>query len=35
MPDEYQKFYIGINIFVIKNNQLLLGKRKNGYGAGT
>jgi len=35
MPDEYQKFYVGINIFVIKNSQILLGKRKNGYGAGT
>lgn len=35
MQDEYQKFYVGINAFVVKNNRLLLGKRKNIYGAGT
>jgi 8-oxo-dGTP diphosphatase len=29
------QFRTGINIFVIKDGQLLLGKRKNVYGAGT
>lgn len=35
MQDNYQKFYVGINVFAVKNNRLLLGKRKNIYGAGT
>jgi len=35
MQDEYKKFHIGTNVFVVKNNKLLLGKRKNIYGAGT
>ena len=35
MQDIYQTFYIGINIFVVKDTQLLLGKRKNVYGSGT
>jgi len=35
MPDLHQAFYIGINVFVVKNDQLLLGKRKNAHGAGT
>ncbi|MDD2807317.1 MAG: NUDIX domain-containing protein [Patescibacteria group bacterium] len=35
MEDTYQTFHIGINVFVVKNNQLLLGKRKGVYGAGT
>jgi len=35
MQDVYQTFHIGINVFVIKDNQLLLGKRKNVYGTGT
>lgn len=30
----YQKFYVGVNVFVVKGNQLLLGKRKNVYGDG-
>lgn len=35
MAEEYKKFYIGITIFVLRNNKLLLGKRKNMYGAGS
>ena len=35
MQDTYQTFHVGINIFVTKADQLLLGKRKNVYGAGT
>lgn len=35
MQDVYQTFHIGINVFVVKDNQLLLGKRKNVYGTGT
>ncbi len=35
MINKYQKFHVGINVIVVKNNQLLLGKRKNVYGAGT
>jgi len=35
MPDIYQTFHIGVNVFIVKDNQLLLGKRKNIYGAGT
>jgi len=35
MPDIYQTFHVGINVFVIKDGQLLLGKRKNVYGDGT
>jgi 8-oxo-dGTP diphosphatase len=35
MADKYEKFYIGINVFVVRNKKLLLGKRKNVYGAGT
>jgi len=32
---EYEKFYVGVNVFVLRNNKLLLGKRKNVYGAGS
>ena len=35
MQDIYQTFHIGVNVFVIKDDKLLLGKRKNIYGAGT
>jgi len=35
MKDKYEKFHIGINIFVVRNKKLLLGKRKNVYGAET
>lgn len=35
MKDKYQTFHVGINIFVVKNKKLLLGLRKNVYGAGT
>ena len=34
MNDTYNKFHVGINIFVVKNKRLLLGERKNIYGAG-
>jgi 8-oxo-dGTP diphosphatase len=30
-----ETFPIGVNIFVVRNDKLLLGKRKNTYGAGT
>jgi 8-oxo-dGTP diphosphatase len=33
--DKYEKFHVGVNVFVIKNGQLLLGKRKNIYGSGS
>jgi len=35
MGDNYSKFYIGTNAFVVKDNKLLLGKRKNIFGDGT
>ncbi|TSA45924.1 NUDIX domain-containing protein [bacterium] len=35
MPSAHQTFHIGINVFVIKDSQLLLGKRKGACGAGT
>ncbi len=35
MVDKYEKFHIGVNTFVVRNKRLLLGKRKNVYGAGT
>jgi len=35
MEDKYDKFHVGIHVFVIKDNKLLLGKRKNVYGAGS
>jgi 8-oxo-dGTP diphosphatase len=35
MKDTYQTFHIGINVFVVRDDMLLLGKRKNIYGAGT
>jgi len=35
MKDKYEKFHIGINVFVVRDKKLLLGKRKNVYGAGT
>lgn len=35
MADVYQTFYIGVNNLVVRNGQLLLGKRKNVYGEGT
>jgi len=30
-----EKFPVGVNIFVVREGRLLLGKRKNVYGAGT
>jgi len=35
LQDDYKTFHVGINIFVIKNGKLLLGKRKNVFGDGT
>lgn len=35
MSDIYQTFHIGVNVFVLKDGALLLGKRKNIFGAGT
>jgi len=35
MSDLYQTFPIGINVFVIRDGKLLLGKRKNIFGNGT
>lgn len=35
MNETRQTFNIGINIFVVKDGSLLLGKRKNIFGAGT
>lgn len=35
MQDAYQTFRIGVNVFVIRDRKLLLGKRKNISGAGT
>lgn len=29
------KFPVGVNIFIVRDGKLLLGKRKNAYGAGT
>ncbi|MCR4325103.1 MAG: NUDIX domain-containing protein [Candidatus Curtissbacteria bacterium] len=34
MESEREKFPLGINIFVIRDGKLLLGKRKNAYGDG-
>ena len=31
--DDHQTFYVGINIFVISKEKLLLGKRKGAYGS--
>jgi 8-oxo-dGTP diphosphatase len=35
MADEYKKFYVGVNVFVVRDGKLLLGERLNVYGAGT
>ncbi|MFH1582439.1 MAG: NUDIX domain-containing protein [bacterium] len=35
MKKKYEKFHIGVNVFIVKNKKLLLGKRKGAYGAGT
>ncbi len=32
---EYVKFHVGANTFVVRDNKLLLGERKNVYGAGS
>lgn len=32
---QYEKFHVGANVFVVKDGKLLLGKRKNVYGAGS
>ena len=33
--DEYLKFHVGANVFVVRDNKILLGERKNAYGAGS
>jgi len=33
--NKYVKFHVGANVFVVRNNRVLLGKRKNVYGAGS
>ena len=35
MPNNNSNFFIGVNVFVVRDGKLLLGKRKNCYGAGT
>lgn len=35
MSDTYDTFYVGVNVFVIKGDKLLLGKRKHIFGDGT
>jgi len=35
MSDNYSDFRVGVNVFVVRDEKLLLGKRKNCYGAGT
>lgn len=35
MSNEYSKFLIGINVFVVRDEKMLLGKRKNVFGDGT
>ena len=35
MTDTYKKFYVGINVFLVQDGKLLLGKRKNIFGDGT
>lgn len=35
MTESYPNFCIGVNIIVVRDGKLLLGKRKNCYGAGT
>ena len=35
MSDSYDTFYVGVNVFVVRDNKLLLGKRKHVFGDGT
>jgi len=35
MEDKYDQFHVGIHVFAIRDDKLLLGKRKNVYGAGS
>jgi len=35
MKEKYEKFNVGVNVFVVRDKKLLLGKRKNIYGAGS
>jgi len=35
MSDRYDAFYVGVNVFVVVDNKLLLGKRKHVFGDGT
>jgi 8-oxo-dGTP diphosphatase len=32
--DSYETFYVGVNVFAIRDGKLLLGKRKNVFGSG-
>lgn len=32
---EYEKFNVGVNVFVLRDDKLLLGQRKNVYGEGS
>lgn len=35
MSESYDTFYVGVNVLVVRDNKLLLGKRKNVFGDGT
>lgn len=35
IKDDYKTFHVGVNVFVVKDGKLLLGKRKNVFGDGT
>jgi 8-oxo-dGTP diphosphatase len=35
MSDNYSSFHVGVNVIVVRDRKLLLGKRKNVYGANT
>ncbi len=35
MPSDHKTFLVGINVFVVRQGKLLLGKRKNTMGTGT
>jgi len=35
MQGVYQTFYFGVNVLLVRDSRLLLGKRKNIYSAGT
>lgn len=35
MDDKFKEFHIGVNVFVLRNKKLLLGKRIGAFGAGS